>query len=242
LWALFQAAVALSHCGDSAAAQAACAEAIRLASDRGETWARAEAMWASGLDRWVAGDRSGTAAALVKEALSLTPNANDVSIVLGIELLAWIEGSGSNHAEAARLLGAAAARWNALGTTIGAFGPVFARYSGACRAAAAAALGESRFRALLQEGSGDPQRAARLSGRPCDPVSQLSEPDLAALTKRERDVARLIAKGLTNKAIAAELVLSPRTVDGHVIRLFAKIGVSTRAQAAVWMSEHEGLA
>jgi len=52
-------------------------------------------------------------------------------------------------------------------------------------------------------------------------------------------VAQLIAKGLTNKAIAAELVLSRRMVDGHVERLFAKLAVTTRAQAAVWMSRHE---
>jgi non-specific serine/threonine protein kinase len=45
--------------------------------------------------------------------------------------------------------------------------------------------------------------------------------------------------GLTNKAIAAKLVLSPRTVDGHVERLFAKLGVTTRAQAAIWMAEHQ---
>ena len=64
-------------------------------------------------------------------------------------------------------------------------------------------------------------------------------PQQPRLARRELDVARLIAKGLTNKAIAAELVLSRRTVDGHVERLFAKLGVTTRAQAAVWMSRHE---
>ena len=242
LWALFQDAVALSHSGDSDAAQEACAEAIHLAGERGEIWARAEAMWASGFDQWVAGDREGTAATLVREALVLTPNANDVSIVLGIELLAWIEGSRANHPEAARLLGAATALWNSLGTTIAAFGPIFSRYSLACRTTAASELGDARFRALLEEGSADPQRVLWVPGRPESPVRLLSPADLPALTKRERDVARLIAKGLTNKAIAGELVLSPRTVDGHIARLFAKIGVTTRAQAAVWMSEHEGLA
>ena len=56
------------------------------------------------------------------------------------------------------------------------------------------------------------------------------------LTKRERDVGHLIAKRSTNSAIADELVLSGRTVDGHVGRLFTKIGVHSRAEVADWMS------
>ena len=58
------------------------------------------------------------------------------------------------------------------------------------------------------------------------------------LTRREWEVAALIAKGYTNKAIAAELVLSPHTVGGHVERLFNKLGISTRAQVATWLAQH----
>ena len=51
------------------------------------------------------------------------------------------------------------------------------------------------------------------------------------LSPRELDVLRLVATGATNKAIAAQLVLSERTVDRHVSNIFAKLGVSTRAAA-----------
>ena len=51
-------------------------------------------------------------------------------------------------------------------------------------------------------------------------------------------MAELIAKGYTNKAIAAELVLSPHTVGGHVERLFSKLGITTRAQVATWLARH----
>jgi ATP/maltotriose-dependent transcriptional regulator MalT len=51
------------------------------------------------------------------------------------------------------------------------------------------------------------------------------------LTERELEVLRLVAAGRTNRAIAAELVLSVRTVDRHVSNLFAKLGVSSRAAA-----------
>jgi DNA-binding CsgD family transcriptional regulator/tetratricopeptide (TPR) repeat protein len=53
----------------------------------------------------------------------------------------------------------------------------------------------------------------------------------AGLTPRELQVLRLIASGLTNKVIAAELVLSERTVDRHVSNVFTKLGVSSRAAA-----------
>ncbi len=49
-------------------------------------------------------------------------------------------------------------------------------------------------------------------------------------------MAALVAEGLTNRAIAQRLVLSPRTIDGHVERILAKLGFSSRAQVAVWVS------
>jgi len=54
---------------------------------------------------------------------------------------------------------------------------------------------------------------------------------LEGLTSRELQVLRLVAAGRTNKAIAAELILSERTVDRHVSNIFAKLGVSSRAAA-----------
>jgi ATP/maltotriose-dependent transcriptional regulator MalT len=61
------------------------------------------------------------------------------------------------------------------------------------------------------------------------------------LTARELEVLRLVATGATTKAIAAELVLSERTVDRHLSNIFAKLGVGTRTAAAAYAFEH-GLA
>jgi DNA-binding CsgD family transcriptional regulator len=58
------------------------------------------------------------------------------------------------------------------------------------------------------------------------------------LTARELEVLRLVAAGHTNKAIAAELVLSERTVDRHVSNIFAKLAVSSRAAATAYAYEH----
>jgi HD-GYP domain-containing protein (c-di-GMP phosphodiesterase class II) len=63
----------------------------------------------------------------------------------------------------------------------------------------------------------------------------------AGLTDREVEVLRLIARGSSNKEVAAELVIAPKTVGHHVEHIYAKIGVSTRAGAALFLMEH-GLA
>jgi DNA-binding CsgD family transcriptional regulator len=58
------------------------------------------------------------------------------------------------------------------------------------------------------------------------------------LTPRELQVLRLVAAGRTNKAIAAELVLSERTIDRHVSNMFAKLHVSSRSAATAYAYEH----
>jgi DNA-binding CsgD family transcriptional regulator len=58
------------------------------------------------------------------------------------------------------------------------------------------------------------------------------------LTTRELEVLRLVSAGHTNKAIAAELVLSERTVDRHVSNIFAKLRVASRAAATAYAYEH----
>jgi DNA-binding CsgD family transcriptional regulator len=63
--------------------------------------------------------------------------------------------------------------------------------------------------------------------------------DTHGLTARELQVLRLVAAGETNKAIAAELVLSERTVDRHVSNIFNKLSVASRAAATAYAYEHQ---
>src|SRR5438132_14256820 len=56
------------------------------------------------------------------------------------------------------------------------------------------------------------------------------------LSRRELEVARLVAEGLTNREIATRLFLSERTVDGHLEHVREKLGVNTRAQIATWVT------
>jgi DNA-binding CsgD family transcriptional regulator len=86
--------------------------------------------------------------------------------------------------------------------------------------AAYAELGASPDLARLRSPDERPQRHAR------------------GLTERELEVLRHLAAGETNKAIAAQLVLSERTVDRHVSNIFAKLGVSSRAAATAYAYQH----
>ena len=62
------------------------------------------------------------------------------------------------------------------------------------------------------------------------------------LTNRQLEVARLIARGLTNAEIATRLFISPKTADHHVQHIYGKIGVSTRGAAALFAAENGLLA
>jgi class 3 adenylate cyclase/DNA-binding CsgD family transcriptional regulator len=61
-----------------------------------------------------------------------------------------------------------------------------------------------------------------------------------SLTSREREVVALLARGLSNRQIAAALAISERTVDGHVGNILGKLGLASRTQVAVWAVEHGG--
>ena len=81
------------------------------------------------------------------------------------------------------------------------------------------------------------QAFARLGARP-DLARTGAGDEEHGLTARELEVLRLVATGRTNRAIAAELVLSERTVDRHLSNIFAKLGVGTRTAAAAYAFEH----
>ena len=93
----------------------------------------------------------------------------------------------------------------------------------------------------LARGSDDgelPGDAARW-GVPLQAAAPLSPGGSSALTPREREIASLIARGLSNRGIADELVISPATAARHVANIFTKLGFSSRAQVAAWAAQRE---
>lgn len=84
-------------------------------------------------------------------------------------------------------------------------------------------------------------------GSPLDPKaarvlleSRRSAAPADGLTERELEVLRLVRDGLANKQIARKLLISERTVKAHLTRVFQRIGVSDRTQAALWAVRHLG--
>lgn len=70
------------------------------------------------------------------------------------------------------------------------------------------------------------------------PHKASSEPAIEALTPREREVLMLLARGYTNRQIAAEMNLSTRTIEGHRSSLVDKLGISSRVELMNYVEEH----
>ena len=76
---------------------------------------------------------------------------------------------------------------------------------------------------------GPAARAERLA-RDLEQAIQAADP----LTRREREIAALVSAGLTNRAIAGELVLSERTIEGHIRNTLTKLQLTNRTELAAW--------
>src|SRR5205809_3410627 len=80
------------------------------------------------------------------------------------------------------------------------------------------------------------------SSIPRKPMPSGSLPEIdVRLSPREREVAAMVAEGLTNREIAARLFISERTADGHLEHIREKLGVNTRAQVTAWVVRREAV-
>jgi HD-GYP domain-containing protein (c-di-GMP phosphodiesterase class II) len=93
------------------------------------------------------------------------------------------------------------------------------------------------LRAEVQAGRLDGEAVEAVLGAAGHRVSRRREGP-AGLTQREVEVLRLLARGLSNKAIAEQLVISPKTVANHVEHIYSKIDASTRAAAGLFAMRH----
>ena len=206
--------------GDLSAARAACEELAAVAADH-----RTEL-----LDALVAHARGAVALADAAAAPAAPSAPADAAAAPALTDAAAAPAL-TDAAPALVALRDAAARWQALQA------PYEAARSRELLGLACRALGDEDAAALELEAAreafgrlGAVQDRARVDALVRDAPHGLSE--------RELQVLRLLAAGETNRAIAAALVLSERTIERHVSNIFAKLGVSSRTAAAAFAYEH----
>ena len=206
------------------------AEAMSRAGELGDSWNLGIALWVRGATRWLAG-QTDLAIEDTLAALDLKESLGDLhSITQCIDLLAVCLATKGEFTRAARLCGAGDALWEMMHTPNQA-GPHYAQARQGGADACRQALGDERFESLRQQGmtwsvaeaiafaKGEKRRIANDN----------------PLTKRELEIAGLVAEGLSNREMAERLVLSKRTIDAHIEHILAKLGFSSRAQIAEWV-------
>ncbi|MEV7077432.1 LuxR C-terminal-related transcriptional regulator [Streptomyces sp. NPDC093516] len=233
-------ACALGFLGEAERAVEVCERALALCERHGEQWVRSYVLRMLALAHTVRGDRT-RAERHAREALRLKFAVHDViGIALTLDLLALIAVERGDHAHAAVLLGGAdrvwadidAGRWGARTLTS-------ARRDSEERAVRA--LGREAFERAHRRGGA--LALAELVGHAlrepatAEPTAPPPHEDTAVrLTRRETEVARLVAEGLANQQIADRLVIARRTAEGHVERILSKLGFSNRSQIAAWVT------
>ncbi|SEB64274.1 protein kinase domain-containing protein [Rhodococcus koreensis] len=203
----------------------------------GDSVYRSYALRAMAVAVWKQGDRA-RSLRLLEQALQLTRQVDDpLTAALCLEAMAWVAGEDRDPKGAVVLMGAAESLRESVGSSKVLFTHL-REFHDDCIRATRQALGMHGFDAAYQEGKSlDFAGAASYAldeGVPGTPPVAAAGPS-AQLTKREREVAALVAEGLTNRAIATRLVISPRTAQGHVEHVLAKLGFTSRAQIAAWV-------
>ncbi len=222
--------------GNLEAASSASSEGVRLSREVEDLYTLKVWLLNLGTVALIAGELAASKP-LLAEALRIAQQIDDrVQLAYLVDALGC-HAAGSGQARlAAQLLGAADTVRTGTGASVM---PFLAPLMGQARASAIAALGASRFEAEFRAGSRLSRDAAvRLALGESGHVAVAASDSTGAglLAKRETEVARLVADGLSNKEIGARLFISEHTVDSHVRSILNKLGCNSRAQIAAWMT------
>jgi predicted ATPase/DNA-binding SARP family transcriptional activator/DNA-binding CsgD family transcriptional regulator len=233
--------------GDYERARTVCEEALTLAGegDSGVRFFVPEALVNRGLAELAQGQHK-RASASFSRGLAFAQEAGiKTSVMSSLEGMAGLAGALKEAPRAARLWGAVE---DARRTSGIALSPIERALHEPYLAAARSRLGEAAWEEALAAG-----RTMSLEEAAEYALSEGKEPPTAAiaqgpstraepisnLSPREREVAVLVARGLTNRQIARELSISERTAANHVTKILRKLGLQSRAQIASWETESQ---
>jgi predicted ATPase/DNA-binding CsgD family transcriptional regulator len=234
-----QLALAHLYCGELDEARAHFDWCRDLCTLTGERWLLSYALYGLGFIEKLEG-RLGEAVTLAREALDIKWFFRDLcGLSTTMDLLAWVQADLGNHQDAACLLGAADSLWTSFGVRL--FGSEdWLENMHEAEQKCLRELGERVFRVAFRSGvemARVDAMALALGQKRAPTPAALAESSAVKLTRREEQIADLIAEGLSNRAIAERLVISQRTAEGHVENILNKLGFHSRSQVAAWVGE-----
>ncbi|MFJ2008356.1 ATP-binding protein [Streptomyces chartreusis] len=240
--ALVQLAFVASLQGDYNRAAAYSEECLLVTSDHSESWAHSWGLTTLGLALCLRGDAP-QAVARLQKAIAIKRDLRDLfGLGMAVEFLSWTLASEGRHKQAARLYGALEPLWALNGVPLMG-SPQLLVFRQEQQTATRSVLGAEAFNVIVGEGEEMSTEQAceyALAGmeEPARSTAHATSDDSRRplLTRREQEVAKLVAKGMSNKDIAAALVISVRTVEAHVEHIMTKLGCNSRSLVAAWVA------
>jgi non-specific serine/threonine protein kinase len=216
---------------------------MALAREMEDKWQLARIVGWVGLLTVFKLDEHDLAEGFLKESLTLNREIGSWEyFAYSLEGLAGLAGAKAQGGRAARLWGAAEALRKSIGAPLSSEGRQYFERS---MVATRAQLGEAAWEAAFAQGMAmSAEEAAEyvlseddssMIASPTPEQTSTTAPRPSTLTRREQEVAKLVARGLTNRQIAKELVLSERTVENHVSNILKKLKLSSRYEVAAWV-------
>ncbi|MFF5208714.1 ATP-binding protein [Streptosporangium sp. NPDC000396] len=226
--------------GDLVEARAYYEQALDLLQDITAHWVTITCLSGLGRIALAQGDLATARARLIESLRLCLGTGQRLGVARRIEALAQLALAEEDDRRAVRLAGASAAIRSAMNGAVLPSG--FGARMEELLQPARARLGDALVAQLWSHGQEMTQEQAVRYALQCDERPDASPAGrhpvaapLTTLTCREWEIAELVARGLSNKAIADELVISPATAARHVANILAKLGFSSRTQVATWV-------
>ena len=237
-WSLHYLGRVMQHQGDEARAVALYEESLALCRDLGDRWGMAWSLGGLGRVARARGEYD-QATQLLQDSLALS---RELGYQRGVGYALYNLGIIAEQQGDAGQARAYHEQCLALRRTLGDRRGIAQSLLDVARLARAAGE-ETRAAALAEEGDALAREMADRAASSSLPTDKEGAPVTVVwpLSRRECEVAGLVAQGLTSREIAARLVISERTAETHVSNILGKLGVTSRAQIAAWAVEH-GLA